>query len=151
MRLQPGEPGQTCVQLLGASEVVLMQRCSFGTVWAASARPAPDGRALALQVQPLEGWTELWVFRAGTAGWTVDVLPPAAADPELGYVEFAGWAPGKLLLAREFRVQGRQRRNFEVLALDTLAVDKQASTPQILAAFAKWQDADWKRGTVVLR
>ena len=40
---------------------------------------------------------------------------------------------------------------FEVLSLDTLAVDKQASTPSLLAAFGKWQDAAWKRQTVSLR
>lgn len=156
VQTRPGEPGQTCVQLVDrrAPTAVLAERCSFGVVWTASARPAPDGRALALAVQPLPAWTELWVFRAGAAGWTVDVLPPGSSDPTLGYVEFAGWVPGaapKLLLAREARVDGRARRSFEVLGLTSLAVEKQAGSPSLLAAFARWQDAQWRQTTVSLR
>lgn len=163
VRLQAGEPGQTCVTLIAAAKPAeaLAQRCTYATVWAASAAPAPDGRALALAVQPLEGWRELWVFRVpqdGGKAWTIDVLPPAAHEPGLGVIEFAGWAPGakdrpgRLLTAREaISADGRVQRRFETLALDTLAVDKSASTPQLLAAFASHADAPWKRATVVLR
>lgn len=167
VRLQPGEPGQTCVTLVASHPTsakpadALAQRCTYATVWAASAAPSPDGRALALAVQPLEGWRELWVFRAPQApgaAWTLDVLPPAAHEPGLGVIEFAGWAPGakdrpsRLLTAREaIAADGRVSRRFETLALDTLAVDKSASTPQLLAAFASFADAPWKRASLVLR
>jgi len=170
---RPGtEPGQTCVQLLQAESAgqshgqganagprLLTERCTFGTVWTSSASVRPGGEALALSVQPLEGWTELWLFRPESATtqaspWRVDVLPPAAAAPGLGYVEFAGWVPGaqpRVLVARESRIEGRLSRRFEVLALDTLDPVKQASTPNLLVAFGQWSDAQWRRRTVALR
>ena len=154
VKLRAGEPGQTCVQLTNGTQRPLAERCTYATVWAASARPSPDGRALALAVQPLEGWTELWVWRRGDEGWTLDVLPPSAATPGLGYVEFAGWTPGpnrRLLLAREAQAEGRTTRRFEVLTLDTLSAERFASTPQLLAAFGTWADAAWRRDTVSLR
>jgi hypothetical protein len=132
----------------------LAERCTYATVWAASARPSADGRALALAVQPMEGWAELWVWRQQADGWVLDVLPPAGSGLGLGYAEFAGWVPGtarKLLVAREARVEGRSIRRFEVLNLDTLATERYAGTPQMLAAFGRWGDAQWKRGTVSLR
>jgi hypothetical protein len=80
------------------------------------------------------------------------VLPPANS-PELGYVEFAGWAPttGQLLLARETRIAGRYKRSFEVVRLDSLAAEKQANDPSLLLAFGKFQDVRWKKQTVSLR
>jgi len=141
-------------------------------VWVASLSVRPAGDALVLAVQPLEGWTELWLFRAERAvaaepmaavaeaavrertAWRIDVLPPAPSAPGLGYIEFAGWAPGpqpRLLVARESRIEGRFHRRFEVLALDTLDAVKQASTPQLLAAFGQFSDAQWRRRTVALR
>ena len=151
----PGEPGETCVALRASDpgSAPLAQRCTYGIVWAASASPSADGRALALAVQPLEGWRELWVFRLQAGQWTVDVLPPAASHPELGYLEFAGWVPGgaKLLLAREARVDGRFKRSFEVADTATLNTEKQASVPTLLVLFGKWQDAAWKRASVSLR
>ena len=154
--LQAGEPGQTCVLLTDAGhgpQAPLLRRCTFATVWPGSVRVAPDGRSVALAVQPLPAWTELWLLRASSDGWLVQVLPPAASEPALGYVEFAGWVPGaqKLLVAREVRSEGRLRRSFEVLALDTLATEKQASAPQWLALFNKWQDPLWKSQTLILR
>ena len=130
------------------------ERCTYATVWAASAAASADGRALALAVQPIEGWSELWVWRRRADGWTLDVLPPAPAEPGLGYVEFAGWAPGavpKLLLAREAKINGKATRRFEVLRTESLATDRFASTPQLLAAFGPWADPRWKRMTVSLR
>lgn len=153
VQTRAGEPGQTCVQLMDGRKP-LAERCTWGVVWPASARPRADGHALALAVQPLEGWSELWVWRQGDAGWTVDVLPPAASGPGLGYVEFAGWTAGpkrRLLIAREARSEGRLVRRFEVLDAQTLAVERYASTPQLLAAFTTGADAEWKRGTVSLR
>ena len=159
VRTEPGEPGQTCVVLVDARSsgaAPLLRRCTWGTVWPASASASPNGQALALAVQPLAGWRELWVFRRAAEGWAVDVLPPAAGTPvdgDLGYAEFAGWVPGgeRLLVARESRVEGRTRRSFEVLRLDTLVTERQASTPTLLVLFGKWQDPAWKQQTVSLR
>ena len=156
VQTQAGEPGQTCVLLTDAShgpQAPLQRRCTYASVWPASARLSPDGRTLVLAVQPLESWLELWVYRAGTGGWQLDVLPPAATDPGLGYVEFAGWVPGlpQMLLAREARIEGRVRRSFEVLDMNTLTVTRQAAAPQSLTPFYRWQDALWKQQTVSLR
>lgn len=188
-----GEPGQTCVLLLAAEGTDrrgaqgphrLAERCTFGTVWLRSMAVRPGGDAMVLAVQPREGWTELWLFRAGSAvapvaaadaaadegrqratasagpavrehaPWRIDVLPPAAGAPGLGYIEFAGWVPGpqpRLLIARESRTEGRFHRRFEVLALDTLGSVKQADTPHLLVAFGQWSDAQWRQRTVALR
>ena len=151
-----GQPGETCALLVDATHdanAPLAKRCSYGVIWQASASTSANGRAVALAVQPLEGWRELWVFRRLGNEWSVAVLPPAASNPELGVVEFAGWVPGgdKLLLAREARVDGRFKRSFEVASLATLNTEKQAGAPAALALFAKWQDPAWKRSTVILR
>jgi hypothetical protein len=158
---QPGdEPGQTCVLLSdpkrGAAAAPLARRCTFGIVWQASARVAADGRTAALAVQPLEAWTELWVFRAQRDGrWAVDVLPPATSgESGIGTIEFAGFVPGqaRLLVAREALVGGQWLRRFEVLKLDGgYAVERWAGSPGRLAAFSRWPDATWKSATVSLR
>lgn len=161
-----GQAGETCLFLFEnqpngqPQPEPVARRCTYGVVWAASASAHPNGLALSVAVQPLDTWRELWVFRkaAGAAGqWTIDVLPPASSNPELGYIEFAGWsalaagnAP-QMLLVRETRLAGRNKRSFEVMRLDSLTTDKQASEPALLAAFGKWQDATWKRQTVSLR
>jgi hypothetical protein len=157
VRTRAGEqPGQTCVQLVDErrpAAVALVERCSFGQVWPASARSDAGQTRLALAVQPLATWRELWLFRREGTAWVIDVLPPAAAGPELGYVEFAGWVPGgqRLLLARESRVEGRLRRSFEVLRQDTLQPERWAASPEGLAPFQRWQDPAWKRQTLSLR
>jgi hypothetical protein len=153
---QAGEPGQTCVLLIDDQHDAnnpLARRCTFGVVWSASARLSADGRTLALAVQPLATWTELWLFRAQPQGWDITVLPPAASEPGLGYVEFAGFVPGseKMLLAREARVDGRIKRSFEVFSLESLTTEKYASKPELLVLFGRWQDARWKSQTVSLR
>ena len=81
------------------------------------------------------------------------MLPPATASPALGFVEFAGWVPGgpQMLVAREAKINGKATRRFEVLRAESLATDKFASTPQLLAAFGPWADPRWKRMTVSLR
>ncbi|HEY0954121.1 MAG TPA: hypothetical protein VGE36_05140, partial [Roseateles sp.] len=85
LALQPGADGERCVVLSEAGRP-LARRCSFGQVALASASLNREGRALALAVQPLDGWRELWLFirepgRAG--GWRVEVMPPAPAQPGL--------------------------------------------------------------------
>mgnify|MGYP003417225892 CR=1 FL=1 len=161
IRTQAGEqPGQTCVQLVDpkrGDDVVLARRCTWGMVWPASVRVLPDAKTAVLAVQPLEAWTELWVFRAQRNGrWTIDVLPPAASAGQtgIGYIEFAGFVPGqpKLLVAREAQVEGLTQRRFEVLKLDAGHVaERSASEPRLLAAFSRWPDAAWKQGTISLR
>jgi hypothetical protein len=150
-----GEPGQTCVTLARAQTpgaAPLVQRCTYGIVWLASAQSIAQGRALVLAVQPLESWRELWVFHQSATRWTVDVLSPGADDPEAGYVDFAGFAPGthRLLVAREVKEGGRFHRRFEELRLDDLALVKQAGAPELLADFGRWQDVGWRRDTLVL-
>lgn len=150
----PGDPGQRCLLLTDSpSGATLARRCSHGLVWLNSARFSSSGDAAAIAVQPLPGWRELWVLRRQPGGWAVDVLPPAAADPVLGTIEFAGFVPGtpKMLVAREALAEGRTRRRFEVLTLDTLVPEKSASEPGLLVLFGRWPDAAWKRTTVLLR
>jgi hypothetical protein len=151
-----GEPGQTCIALIDArhdATNALVKRCTYGLVWTASASANGAGTVLALAVQPLEAWRELWIFQRGSDGWRIDVLPPSLDTPELGYLEFAGWVPGKaqLLAARETKVEGRFKRSFEVIDLATLAVEKQVDNPSSLSVFYRAQDAVWKRQTVAIR
>ena len=149
----PGDPGQTCVALQEANRAApLVRRCTYGIVWMASAQAIVRGSALVLAVQPLESWRELWLFHEQAGAWTVDVISPGTDDPEAGYVEFAGFAPGakRLLVAREVKERGRFRRRFEELRLDDLALVRQASTPELLRDFGRWQDVAWRRDTLAL-
>jgi hypothetical protein len=150
----PGDPGQTCITLAEAQPhaALLVRRCTYGIVWMASAHAIPQGPALVLAVQPLESWRELWVFHQDAGKWTVDVLSPGADDPEEGYVDYAGFVPGpkRLLIAREVREHGRFRRRFEELRLDDLALVRQASSPELLRDFGRWQDVAWRRDTLAL-
>jgi len=151
-----GEPGQTCVALADSSHAAtkpMVSRCTYGIVWTQSASVNAAGTVVTLAVQPLDAWRELWVFKRGTDGWTVDILPPAASSPDLGYIEFAGWVPGgtHMLAARETRQDGRMRRTFELVRLDTLITEKKAEEPSSLSTFYRWQDAGWKKQTISLR
>jgi hypothetical protein len=121
-------------------------------VWLASAQSFAQGRALALAVQPLPSWRELWVFHAQPEGWTADVISPGLDAPEVGYVDFAGFVPAtrRLLVAREVRTRAGFARRFEELRLDDLALVKQASAPELLADFGRWQDVTWRRDTLAL-
>jgi hypothetical protein len=68
-------------------------------------------------------------------------------------VEFAGGAPGGQLwvVARDARGEGRYRRSYEVLALDTLVTQKQSGEPDALGPFQRWADPWWKRMSVAVR
>jgi hypothetical protein len=156
---QPGQPGETCVLLLDGrhgADRPLARRCTFGTVWTASARANAGATALTLAVQPLATWRELWMFRATADGWTLQVLPPSTEAGGVGYVEFAGWVPGtgQVLAAREVRDPARGNkpaRTYELLDGRTLATEKTADAPASLKAFWRFQDPAWKRVTVSLR
>ena len=147
-----GEPGETCVQLV-ANQKTLARRCTYALVWAASATMNREGTAFALAVQPTDSWRELWIFRKTPKGWTVRILPPASTTPDVGYAEFAGWVPGgnRVLVAREALGAGKPTRQFELLALDSLAPIRRASEPARLADLRRWQDPSWKRETLSLR
>jgi hypothetical protein len=151
----PGEPGQTCLTLAWRRRSVpLVQKCTYGIVWLASAQTIAQEPALVLAVQPLESWRELWIFHEVAGQWTLDALSPGADDPEQGYVEFAGFAPGtrRLLIAREVKERtGRYRQRFELLRIDDLALVRTASTPDLLRDFGRWQDVAWRRDTLALR
>jgi hypothetical protein len=151
----PGDAGQTCVALQDANRplaAAIIRRCTYGLVRMASIQQIPQGPALLLAVQPLESWRELWVFHEKDGTWNVDVLSPGLENPEEGYVEYAGYAPGtrRLLIAKEVKERGRFRRSFEELRLDDLALVRQASSPELLRDFGRWQDLAWRRDTLAL-
>jgi len=152
----PGEPGQTCIELQQPPQrraAPPVRRCTYGIVWMASAQAIPQAPALVVAVQPLESWRELWVFHESAGAWTIDVVSPGLDDPEQGYVDFAGFAPGtrRLLVAREVKDRGQFRRRFELVRLDDLALVRYASTPDLLRDFGRWQDVNWRRDTLALR
>lgn len=153
---QAGQPGETCVLLVDAKSDAakpLARRCTYALVWPQSASLNREGNALALAVQPMAGWRELWLFRQQGRQWTIDVLPPATLQPELGYAEFAGWVPGgkQVLVAREARGEGKYRKAYEVVSLDSLATQRQAGEANALGPFQRWTDAGWKRMSVAVR
>lgn len=151
---QAGQPGETCVLLVDAkADATLARRCTWGVVWRQSVSVNREGNAVALAVQPLDGWRELWVFRQRGKQWTIDTLPPAPLQPGLGYAEFAGWVPGgqQLLLAREARGEGRYRKGYEVVSLDSLVTQRQSPDPGALGPFQRWTDPSWKRQSVAVR
>lgn len=155
LAVQAGAEGERCVELKEAGKLAA-RRCSYGQVALASASLNREGRALALAVQPLDGWRELWVFLkepGRDGGWRVEVMPPAPAQPGLGVAEFAGWVPGgaQMLLAREFRAEGRYRRSFEVVSLPNLAVERQSPEPALLGAYQRWSDAAWRGASPIRR
>jgi hypothetical protein len=163
VKTQAGEPGQTCVSLIDArpysksknkgQELELVKKCTYSVVWIASARVNANQSQLVLAVSPLPTWRETWIFHQVNQEWIIDVVPPANTNPELAYVEFAGWVPStnKILLAREAKKEGRYQRSFEVFNLERLQVENFADKPSSLNLFHKWQDALWKKQTISLR
>ncbi len=149
LQLRAGEPGQSCLHVARKGQP-LLQRCSHGWVLLASARASADGRYLSLQVQPLDGWTELW--RLGADG-TVQVLPPSSQGLGLGIAEFAGWAGGQLLVAREALVDGKAlNRRFEVYGDELLQAPlRWSDEAQRLAAFQRSADVAWRANSPLLR
>jgi hypothetical protein len=160
-----GSPGQTCVRLSrpAAPKAPPFEHCTYAVVWPSSIRVAPHGTAVSIVLQPLVGWSELLVFHPTAAGWAADTMTPASVDPELGYVELAGFSPdgAHLLVVREARVTGplgsphtaapQVEKRFQVVTTESLQVEKQSSTLVNFPTFRRWQAADWKRGTLALR
>jgi len=155
LRLLPGSEGDQCLVLQSAqAKEALLRHCSYGLIQTASFSVNREGTAAALAVQPTESWRELWLLRLTPQGWRLDVLPPVAANPGLGYAEFAGWVPGgqQLLMVREARAEGRYTpRSFELLDLQTLQVLRRSGEAQQLGPFQRWADAGWKTGSLSLR
>jgi hypothetical protein len=147
------DPGQTCVTLKNPrSGAALVQRCTYGIPWIASAQVIAQGQVVVLAVQPLRSWRELWIFHQRHGTWIVDVLPPGYNDPDEGYIEYAGYVPGtrRLLIARELKDRGHFVRSFEELRLDDLVTVRQAGRPGLLRDFGHWADAGWRRDTLAL-
>lgn len=155
LRVVPGAEGDQCLVLQSSkTKEALLRHCSYGLIQTASFSVNREGNAAALSVQPTESWRELWVLRQTAQGWRLEVLPPAAANPGLGYAEFAGWVPGgqQLLMVRESRAEGRySARSFEVVDLQTLAVQRRSGEAQQLGPFQRWADVGWKAGSLSLR
>ena len=78
-----------------------------------------------------------WLSLASLAS----LLVPAVARAE----------PSRVLVVRELREHGSIRRHFEELRLDDLALMRQATTPELLRDFGRWQDPDWRRDTLALQ
>ena len=150
-------PGETCVRLTdgaGDKAPLLGERCTFGVVWPSALRWAPSGDLATLAVQPLAAWTELWVLRRAADGtWGFDTLTAATTEPDVGYVESAGFSPdgGRLLVVREVRAAGHVSRRFQVLLTAALSVEKWASSADKLVAFKRWSAPSWRAGTLALR
>ena len=165
IELAAGEPGQTCVRVKkrATPAAAPFEHCTYGVVWPASIRVAPHDAAVAMVVQPLAGWSELLLLHPSPAGWGADTIAPATIDPELGYVELAGFSPdgAHLLVVRESRASGPLgaphtlapwiQRTFQVVATNGLQVEKQAASLANFPTFRHWEAADWRRGTLALR
>lgn len=151
------DTGETCVTLLDAKHSIdkpLAQRCTYSKVWMTSATRNRENTALAIAVQPNESWRELWIFYKKGNNWQINILPPASANPEMGYAEFAGWVPGgkKILVAQEARAEGKYfPTRYVIMDIDSLVVERQHNNAAELGAFKRWQDHTWTEQTVSIR
>jgi hypothetical protein len=150
----PRAPGESCLRVIDQRGAVRGERCTFGIVWESALRWSSSGTAASIAVQPLAAWTELWVLRRAPDGsWTFETLTPATTEPDVGYVEAAGFSPdgARLLVVREARVAGRVTRKFQVLATPTLSVERWAASADKLRAFKRWSTPSWRASTLALR
>lgn len=156
------DDGRSCITIRGVSgggagdskPAPLAERCTFGVVWTGSTRVSARGNAVAIAVEPLPGWTELWVFREQSAGdFAVDMVVPAATTPGAGYVEAAGFSHDgrKLAVVRDAIVEGRRKRSFEVLATSDLTTEIRSPTLDRFATFRKLAAPDWQVATLALQ
>lgn len=155
LEMREGKAGETCVSLHAKNQKApLVERCTYSVVWPQSATINQKKNAIALAVQPMPGWRELWVFKKQKTDWTLAILPPNLHEAGLGYAEFAGWSPNgkQILLAKESRTpQGNYHRRYEVVNLATLTVQRQARDVSILGAFQRWQDPIWLANSISIR
>lgn len=155
LEMREGKAGETCVSLRAKKQKApLAERCTYSVVWPQSATINQKKNAIALAVQPMPGWRELWVFKKQKSGWTLSIVPPNLHEARLGYAEFAGWSPNgkQILLAKESRTpKGHYHRRYEVVNLATLAVQRQARDASILGAFQRWQDPIWLANSISIR
>ncbi len=157
----PRGEGETCLRVVpggggGGKGRVLGERCTYGLVWQSALRWAPSGQIATVVVQPLAGWTELWVARRGGDGaWTIETLTPSTTEPDatVGYVEAAGFSPdgGRLLVVREARAGSQVVRRFQIVDGATLTIQHWAASADKLAAFKRWGSPSWRAGTLALR
>ena len=86
---------------------------------------------------------------------------PLRAAPRPQAAELATLSQGEVLEVRDERAgylkvydyhreHGRFRRRFEELRLADLLPVQQASNPELLADFGRWQDVAWRRDTLAL-
>ena len=112
----PGDEGRTCAVLKNAKDAELARRCTFGVVWVDSAEANKESTALTVSVQHSDTWRELWLFRKTQHGWSIRVLPPAA-EPGIGYADFAGWTPNGVRVKRETLIAGKVARSSRLVRL----------------------------------
>jgi hypothetical protein len=141
----------------------LFEHCTYAVVWPSSVRIAPHDAAIALVATPLVGWNELLLLHPTSSGWVADTVTPATLDPDLGYVEPAGFSPdgARLLVAREARASGPLgspntlapwiAKSFEVVRTSDMHVEANATSSSKVPMFQKWTSPDWHRGTLALR
>jgi len=165
VELAAGSPGQTCVRLKARAtpSAPVFEHCTYGVVWPSSVRVAARDAAVVMNVEPMEGWSELLVLHPAAAGWVAETLAPATVDPELGYVELAGFSPdgAHLLVAREWRASGPLgaphtlapwlTRTFQVVTATDLRVEKESRALGGLPPGKRWDGAEWRKGTLALR
>ena len=157
IKVIPKETGESCVTLLDAKHTddkPLAQRCTFSQVWLSSASRNRENSALTIAVQPTPSWSELWIFYKKGNSWQINILPPASANPELGYAEFAGWVPGgkQILVAQEARAEGKYfPQRYSIVNIDSLSIERQHHNASELGAFKRWQDPVWKQQSVSIR
>ncbi len=153
------DDGQSCIRIrraakdAGGGEPPLAQRCTFGVLWPQSVRVAARGNAVTVSAQPLPAWSELWLFHESAAGWSFELVVPAASEPGVGYVEAAGLSPdgAKLAVVREVVADRQRKRSFEVLRATDLATEVRAPTLDRFASFRKIAAPDWQPTTLALR
>jgi hypothetical protein len=161
----PGLPGQTCVRVKRRAAPALppFEHCTYAVVWSQSIRVAPHDAAITLVTQPLPSWSEVLVLRPKPGGLVAETLTPAAIDPELGYVEPAGFSPdgSRLLVVREARATGPLgapntlapwiTKSFQLVKTEDLSVEKQTPLLANFPTFRRWASPEWQHGTLALR